>query len=182
MTARSSPWACAPSSAIASSSPTARAGSLATSTSAARACSRMENNRWETASCSSRASLARSSRTDTSRLRSYSRALVRAIAACAANSVSSSSSSAVNSPVRLLATKMMPRTSSPFFTGTPRKAVSSGWAAGHHPPNRGSCLMSASRSGAPAVSSAASMPCWRGSGPIARCWAWRHPVDHELAE
>ena len=137
MTARSSACACAPSSAIAVSSAAARAGSLATSTSAARVCARIENSRWDTASCSSRASLARSSSTDSSRLRSYSRALVRAIAACAANSVSSSSSRSVNSPERLLATKMMPSTSSPFFTGTPRNPDSSGWAAGHQPAEPG---------------------------------------------
>ena len=42
-----------------------------------------------------------------------------------------------------------------------------GWAAGQ-PSNRGSCRMSASRSGLPSFSSTPSMPCWRGSGPMAR--------------
>ena len=42
--------------------------------------------------------------------------------------------------------------------------------------------MSASRSGAPAVSSAASIPCCRGSGPMARCCAWVIPATTNSAK
>ena len=73
-----------------------RRGSRAASTAAARACARRLNSFCVTASCRSRASRERSSRTDSSRLRSYRRALVRAMAACAANRESSSSSRSVN--------------------------------------------------------------------------------------
>ena len=55
---------------------------------AARALALMLNSFCATASCSSLASLARSSVTDSSPTRSYSRALISAIAACAANSPS----------------------------------------------------------------------------------------------
>ena len=109
--------------------------------------------------------------TDSSRLRSYSRALVSAIAACAANRDRISSSRSVNprfsaAAETLLAAKMMPRTWSPSRTGTPRKCDICGWAAGQ-PSNLGSLRMSGSRSGLPWLSSTASMPCRRGSGPIA---------------
>jgi hypothetical protein len=72
------------------------------------------------------------------------------------------------------ATKMMPSTSVPRRTGTPRNPVISGCAGGQ-PSNLGSALMSVSRSGAPDFSSAASIPCCRGSGPIARCLAREIP-------
>ncbi len=42
--------------------------------------------------------------------------------------------------------------------------------------------MSSSRSGLPSRSMTASMPCWRGSGPIAACSLRRQAVDHELGE
>src|SRR5690348_2994224 len=129
MTARSSAWASAPSSPTTSISALIRlasGGSRAASTAAARACARMLNSFCVTASCRSRASRDRSCTTDSSRLRSYSRALVSAIAACAANSERISSSRSVNpcfsaAAETLLAAKMMPRTWSPSRTGTPRK-------------------------------------------------------------
>ncbi len=172
MIARSSACASAASSDTAAMLAAARAGSRSASTAAARAWARTENSFCETASCSSRASRARSSAADSSRLSACSRALVSAIAACAANSVSSSSSRGVNSPPAVLsAAKMMPSTWSPPSTGTPRKAPIGGCACGSQPPNRGSAVMSGSRSGRPPRSSSASIPCWRGSAPIARCWA-----------
>ena len=129
MTARSSAWASAPSSPTTSISARTRlasGGSRAASTAAARACARMLNSFCVTASCRSRASRDRSCTTDSSRLRSYSRALVSAIAACAANRERISSSRSVNprfsaAAETLLAAKMMPRTWSPSRTGTPRK-------------------------------------------------------------
>ena len=131
----------------------------------------MLNSFCVTASCSSRASRDRSCITVSSRLRSYSRALVSAMAACAANRDRISWSRSVNPRFSaaaevLLAAKMMPSTWSPSRTGTPRKCDIRGWAAGQ-PSNRGSWLMSASRSGWPSVSSTPSIPCRRGSGPMA---------------
>ncbi len=65
---------------------------------AARAFTLMPNSFCDTASCRSLASLARSSINDSSRLRSYSLALVSAIAACAAKSERSSWSRPVKPP------------------------------------------------------------------------------------
>ena len=110
--------------------------------------------------------------TDSSRLRSYSRALVSAIAACAANSARISSSRSVKprpaaAAEVLLAAKMMPTSTwSPSRTGTPRKCDICGCAAGQ-PSNLGSFVMSGRRSGLPSLSSTASMPWRRGSGPMA---------------
>ena len=131
----------------------------------------MLNSFCVTASCRSLASRERSCITESSRLRSYSRALVSAIAACAANSERISSSRSVNprpaaAAEVLLAAKMMPRTRSPSRTGTPRKCDICGWAAGQ-PSNLGSLRISARRSGLPSLSSTASIPWRRGSGPIA---------------
>ena len=72
----------------------AAAGSRASSVSAASALSTRLNSFWLTASWRSSASRLRSATTDSSRLRSYSRALVIAIAACAASSSMSSWSAA----------------------------------------------------------------------------------------
>ena len=76
--------------------PAASTGSRPASTAAARACARMLNSFCVTASCSSLASRDRSCSTDSSRLCSYSRALVSAMAACAANRERISSSRSVN--------------------------------------------------------------------------------------
>jgi len=94
---------------------------------------------------------------------------VSAIAACPANSASTSSSRSVNPPpppAILLAAKMKPSTRSPSLIGTARMSASSGCADGQ-PSNRGSARMSASRNGWPSRRMTPSMPCWRGSGPIA---------------
>ncbi len=103
MTARSSPCACAPSSAIAASSADRARGILRRSASRPRG--RAPGSR--TAAGTPRRAVPAPAwpaprAPTTSRLRSYSRALVRAIAACAANSVSSSSSRSVNSPELLV--------------------------------------------------------------------------------
>ena len=95
----------------------------------------MLNSFCVTASCSSRASRDRSCITVSSRLRSYSRALVSAMAACAANRDRISWSRSVNPRFSaaaevLLAAKMMPSTWSPSRTGTPRKCDIRGWAGG----------------------------------------------------
>src|SRR5258708_6488363 len=95
ITALSSACAWPPRAATLSISAIARPGSRRTSTSAARALALMLNSFCDTASCSSRASRARSSRTESSRPRSYSRALVSAMAACDANRASSCSSRSV---------------------------------------------------------------------------------------
>ena len=122
--ARSSSAASAASAATCCSSPLARAGSRSTRAAAAWAVSRSEKSFWLTASCSSWASRERSSAMVSSRLRSYSRALVRAIAACWARMESSSSSSSVKPqpPCRLRGTacsarKSAPRVSSPSLIG-----------------------------------------------------------------
>ena len=129
------------------SSAAARAGSRSSSADAASAVSRRLNSFCDTASCSSRAIRSRSSTMDSSRLCSYSRALTRAIAACAASSRTSSSSSAVNPPgLQLLARNSSPRISSPSMIGMPRKSVSSGCAFGHQP-KCGWSRMLASRTG-----------------------------------
>ena len=49
--------------------------------------------------------------------------------------------------------------------GTPRNERICGWAAGHQPRKRGSCVMSAVRNGDGSVSMASSSPCVRGRGP-----------------
>ena len=165
ITARNSACASAPSAPTTSISARTRAastGSLAARTAAARACALMLNSFCVTASCRSLASRERSCITESSRLRSYSRALVSAIAACAANSERISSSRSVNprpaaAAEVLLAAKMMPRTRSPSRTGTPRKCDICGWADGQ-PSNLGSLRISASRSGLPSLSSTASIP------------------------
>src|ERR1700722_8578164 len=118
ITARSSAWASAPRVPIVSISARTRSGSNGSrpaSTAAARACARMLNSFWVTASCRSRASLDRSCMTLSSRLRSYSRALVSAMAACAANRDKISWSRSVKpcfsaAAEILLAAKMMPST------------------------------------------------------------------------
>ncbi len=108
-----------------------------------------------------------------SRLRSYRRALVRAMAACWARMPSSSSSWAVKpqppsgAGLRLLARNRAAMVSSPSRTGRPRKSDMSGWVEGQ-PSKRGSSRTSARRSGFSLWSIAARMPCWRGSGPMAR--------------
>ena len=51
--------------------------------------------------------------------------------------------------------------------GTPRNERMSGCLRGHHPRKRGSSWMSSVRYGAAASSIAPSIPCVRGSGPIA---------------
>ncbi len=100
------------------------------------------------------------------------------MAACAARIRSSSSSRSVKPPpALLLARKITPSTScpapsaapaaSPSRIGMPRKACMSGCADGQ-PPNAGARRTSASRVGPDFCSIAASTPCWRGSGPIAR--------------
>ena len=77
-------------------------------------------------------------------------------------------------PAILLAAKMKPSTRSPSLIGMARMSASSGCADGQ-PSNLGSARMSASRSGWPSRSMTASMPCWRGSGPIALRWRSEMP-------
>ena len=51
--------------------------------------------------------------------------------------------------------------------GTPRNERMSGWPRGHQPRNRGSVWMSGVRNGSGEASIAPSIPCVRGSGPMA---------------
>src|SRR5215469_16475923 len=92
----------------------ARAASRSTRIAAARALALMLKSFCETASCRSVASRALSCRTDSSRPLSYRRALVSAMAACAANRLSTRSSRSVNPPgTALHAANMKPSVSSP---------------------------------------------------------------------
>ena len=130
------------------------------------AASATPNSRWVTLSCSSRARRLRSSTIDSSRLRSCSRAFSIAIAAWAASSEISRSSSAEN-PSSFSVRYSAPMTSSLDTIGTPRNVCIDGCARGHQPRKRGSALMSSVRCGPGVSNIAPSIPCVRGSGPIA---------------
>ena len=125
------------------------------------------NSFWLTASCSSSASRLRSATIESSRLRSYSRALVIAIAACAASSSISSWSSSREVRRRRPSRSGRRRRSRPSGAtiGTPRNERMSGCARGHQPRKRGWSWMSRVRNGASRLEHRAEHAVRRGSGP-----------------